>query len=185
MNPEFPTSPMQILPMILPVSFMYLKPWRFKSNISASQILLDAFKTLPLFLQKNKIVSIKRKVFSLWLQLYYKTVIKTILDVTEIKEVMRRYLWCTKNVQGGCLMMWSGFLRLLMQWLLMQVCFHAYANRPGTLQEISSPAACEGRVGMQGCLKPEETFLMESNKISCLSPLHGSVKKANKSLRVS
>lgn len=67
----------------------------------------------------------------------------------------------------------------------MQVCFHAYANRPGTLQEISSHVASEGQVGMWGCLKPEETFLMESNKISCLSPLHDSVKKANKSLTVS
>lgn len=30
---------------------------------------------------------------------------------------------------------------------------------------------------MHGCLKPEETSLMESNKISCLYPLHDSVKK--------
>lgn len=178
MNPHFPTSPMQILPMIFPVFFMYLKLWRFKSNISVSQILLDTLKALPSLLEKKKKVEpIKRKVFSLWLQLYYKTVIKTIMDVTEIKEAMRRYLWCTKNVQGVRLMMWSGFFRPLMQRLLMQVCFHAYANRPGTLQIISSHVAWEGRVGMQGCLKPEETFLMESNKISCLPPLHDSVEK--------
>ena len=43
----------------------------------------------------------------------------------------------------------------------------------------------KARWGMDDCLKPEETFLMEPNKISWLYPLHDSVKKANKSLTLS